>query len=281
MIGVWHIRASQFDSAGKATGQLRGIRLMTMTNKICEGCGAQALTEAAKFCPGCGTKLPIADTPGRSVLTARPPVSAREPNIIHYRLSQWSKWLTVALGLCAFACAAIGLTALQIASIANDFSPASVRQFDQLVSQMETAYGGFALAGMASLALLACWSWRVTKNAHSLGSPKRSPGWAAGSWFCPFANFYVPYANLKEVWEITETAAPDASTKEPPLLLGFAGYWGLALLAYFVSEPTSLSEVSSQLNLAAVVCFGQAASLIFIIISVRAISARQDNLSAV
>lgn len=255
---------------------------MNSKGRFCEDCGGQAVSETAKFCPKCGVALPAVPRAPERETPPTPSSKALNPNLSAYQLSGWSKWLTIAVGLWSFAAFAVGATALQIASLVNDPSVSSYRRFPQLISQSETASGGYALAAIASLVLLACWSWRVTKNAHNWGSPKRSPGWAAGSWFCPIANFWVPYANLKEVWEITETAAPDASTKEPPLLLGFAGYWGSVIIGAFLQEePSSLSQVSNQLNLAGLAAFGQAVSLIFIIISIRAISARQDNVSAV
>lgn len=254
---------------------------MNLREKFCEACGTKTFTETAKFCSKCGTELPLFDEETEIVSTLQTAQYENERFASFYPLSRWRKALTAALSLFAFALVAVGATSLQIASLGNDFSLTSLRHFDQLISQLETALGGVVLAGIASIVVLAGWSWIVTKNAHSIGKPERSPGWAALSWFCPLANIFVPYANLKEVWEISENAAPNPSTKEPPLLLSFAGFWGLTFLSSFVrEEPTSLVEVSSQLNLAAILCFGQAATVVLLIKSVWAITARQESLPA-
>ena len=83
------------------------------------------------------------------------------------------------------------------------------------------------------------WLHRVAKNLPALGNAKSrieyTPGWAVGSFFIPFANLFMPYKGVKEVWEKSDPAvrteedfmfAPPSSA--PSLLVG----WWLTWLAH-------------------------------------------------
>lgn len=87
------------------------------------------------------------------------------------------------------------------------------------------------------------WLHRVVKNVPALGNAKSkveySPGWAVGSFFIPFANLYMPYKAVREVWDKSDPAikseddimfTPPASA---PLLLG---WWLTWLAATFLSR---------------------------------------------
>lgn len=93
------------------------------------------------------------------------------------------------------------------------------------------------------------WLYRVSKNVPALGNAKSrveySPGWAVGSFFIPFANFYMPYKAVREVWDKSDPAikteddimfTPSGSA---PHLLG----WWLTWLA-----ATVLSRISWRLE---------------------------------
>ena len=45
------------------------------------------------------------------------------------------------------------------------------------------------------------WFYRANKNLHTAGlkSLEYTPGWAVGWFFIPFANFYYPYAVMREI----------------------------------------------------------------------------------
>jgi len=259
---------------------------MRITNRFCEGCGAQTLTETAKFCPRCGISL--SDASADRVLQSDkgqdslPRVSPSGSHTNAYPLSGWAKWLTAILGIYAFAALALAAMMQSLSSDIGDRGAKSRAQFEQLLSNLEGATKGYTLGAIAGAILLACWSWRVATNAHIWGSPKRSPGWTAGSWFCPVANFFVPYASLKDAWDATPQVETGSAIKEPPLLLAFIGFWGSKLFyAMQGEEPTTLSEMSNQMNLLAIAFLVEAVSAILMIKSVRAISARQDNFSGI
>lgn len=49
------------------------------------------------------------------------------------------------------------------------------------------------------------WFYRASRNAHSLASGlETSPPWAVGWFFVPFANFWMPYKSLSQVWRASE-----------------------------------------------------------------------------
>ncbi len=79
------------------------------------------------------------------------------------------------------------------------------------------------------------WLYRATKNVPALGNPhsrvEYTPGWAVGSFFIPFANLYMPYKAVREVWGKSDPAikseedlmfTPAAST---PLVLVWWVSW--------------------------------------------------------
>ncbi len=260
---------------------------MTNANKICEGCGARALTETAKFCPRCGTSLPgvsaqqFLQSAGTGSSDSRVPGSPPICDGRVYLLSRWAKWLTVVLGIYAFAALALAAIMQSLSEIA-DRGARSRAQFEQMLPNLEGATNGYHLGAIASLVLLAGWSWRVAANAQNWGPPKRSPTWTAASWFCPFANLFVPYASLKDAWGITARMDSGSASKDPPLLAAFICFWGSKFFYVVVgNEPTTLSELSAQMNLLAIAFLVEGISLILMIKSVRAISAHQDTDNAV
>jgi hypothetical protein len=64
---------------------------------------------------------------------------------------------------------------------------------------------------------------RVRSVKRSVGA---SPGWAVGSWFVPFANFYVPFRTVRELWRKSHT----------PVAFRVPGYFGLWWAAWLVSS---------------------------------------------
>src|SRR4051812_36172180 len=60
----------------------------------------------------------------------------------------------------------------------------------------------YFVAGIAFIV----WFYRIHKNAIALGAQgfTSAPGWAAGGWFVPVANLYVPYQMVSETWKATD-----------------------------------------------------------------------------
>lgn len=81
------------------------------------------------------------------------------------------------------------------------------------------------------------WLHRAARNLPALGNPKSkieyTPGWAVGGFFIPFANLYMPYKAVKEVWEKSDPAAASPgddlmfaqSASPPPWMLGWWVTW--------------------------------------------------------
>ncbi|MCX5408994.1 DUF4328 domain-containing protein [Streptomyces sp. NBC_00335] len=77
-----------------------------------------------------------------------------------------------------------------------------------------------ALAGLVEIPLLittavlfVSWFHRVHHNALILGrdAVTRSPAWAIGGWFVPFAFLRIPYKMAKEIWAASLLRGPDGA----------------------------------------------------------------------
>jgi len=73
-----------------------------------------------------------------------------------------------------------------------------------------TGLGGLGFLVLVPIIVLFClFMARANRNARAFGSPmSNTPGWAAGWFFIPFANWWKPYAAMKEIWQGSD---PDPS----------------------------------------------------------------------
>jgi hypothetical protein len=112
------------------------------------------------------------------------------------------------------AAAAVALVALAMAGSVLFFFGESL----DLVAAVATAPGSgvevagavivligeiFFLAGLVGSAIaVPMWMHRVFRNLPALGEQgmRWSPAWAAGAWFIPILNFYVPYQVMRILW---------------------------------------------------------------------------------
>jgi hypothetical protein len=107
--------------------------------------------------------------------------------------------------------------------------------------------GGLATIVVALFAAVAycVWLYAAAKNTRSLGEGflQASPGWCVGSFFVPFANLYLPYRAVREIFEASDPArfGAGASPKRP-------GEWILRLWwgAWIVANI--LGNVSMRLD---------------------------------
>jgi hypothetical protein len=78
------------------------------------------------------------------------------------------------------------------------------------------------LGGAIAFAL---WMQRCYRNLPALGEqdPHWSPGWAAGAWFVPVGNLFIPYLIARELWR----ASGPRDSGQHPLI----GCWWMGLLA--------------------------------------------------
>ena len=64
---------------------------------------------------------------------------------------------------------------------------------------------GFGLIRVVAFISFILWMRRAYVNLHqSKTSLLHTEGWAAGGWFVPILNFYIPYQILNEVWTKTQ-----------------------------------------------------------------------------
>ena len=62
------------------------------------------------------------------------------------------------------------------------------------------AAGGIStLLALAVLIVLSIWSLRTARHAKATGATNVSPGLSCGGWYIPFANFIVPFVQLRRV----------------------------------------------------------------------------------
>lgn len=84
------------------------------------------------------------------------------------------------------------------------------------------------------------WIYRAYKNLRALNPANRldnSPGWAVGSFFIPFANLFIPYRVVKEIWQKSWPADEALlSAPSPPTTFGL--WWTFWLLASFAGNVT-------------------------------------------
>jgi hypothetical protein len=108
--------------------------------------------------------------------------------------------------------------------------------------QLLVALGRLAVF-LALAVAFSVWLYRVCKNLPALGNPKsrveHSPGWAVGSFFVPFANLFVPYRAVREVWQKSDPGvraeedfmfAPSSSSSLLP------AWWGAWLVSNILSN---------------------------------------------
>jgi hypothetical protein len=92
------------------------------------------------------------------------------------------------------------------------------------------------LVYLALIVAFLVWLHRVAKNVPALGNAKSrieyTPGWAVGSFFIPFANLYMPYRGVKEIWVKSDPAVRTeedfmfaSPSSAPTLLLGWWLMW--------------------------------------------------------
>lgn len=107
----------------------------------------------------------------------------------------------------------------------------------------------FISALLYELALLGCviavpiWAHRAYRNLPALGASglRYSPRWAAGSWFVPIVNFFLPCLVVGEAWRASDPAER-GNTRESRALQPFPrlilAWWLLFIFSGLVSNVT-------------------------------------------
>jgi hypothetical protein len=105
----------------------------------------------------------------------------------------------------------------------------------------------FVPALLYELAVVGCviavpiWAQRAYRNLPALGARglRYSPRWAAGSWFVPILNFFLPCLVVGEAWRASDPAERE-NTRESRALQPFPGlvlaWWLLFIVSGLVSN---------------------------------------------
>ena len=102
---------------------------------------------------------------------------------------------------------------------------------------------GLVSAGVyiATAVIFLMWLYRACSNLPAFGAQKRfigySPGWAVGYFFLPFANLFMPYQAIKELWQKSQPPSEEAlfsSSLSPPGV--FPLWWGFWLACNFAGN---------------------------------------------
>ena len=85
------------------------------------------------------------------------------------------------------------------------------------------------------------WIYFANLNSLAFGAHtlSHSAAWAVGSWFVPFANLFVPYRALREIWQVSLDPANWRRQRVPPLL----GWWWAMWVTHSILGNVSLRLV--------------------------------------
>jgi Domain of unknown function (DUF4328) len=119
---------------------------------------------------------------------------------------------------------------------------------------------------------------RAHRNASQLGSAERrfSSGWAIGSWFVPFLNFWRPKQVVDDVWRGSDPEG-SRSTELIPV------WWGLFIAAGIVGNiasripSTTLDDLRIQNTVDLVALVLSVGAAIAAVMVVRRITDRQER----
>jgi len=119
----------------------------------------------------------------------------------------------------------------------------------------------WALVDLATSIPFAMWCHRVYRNLPALGAQgvRQSPAWAAGWWFIPFANLWMPLQTLLEASQASEARTP-AGAASPPVLMGV--WWGAWLISWILINVWARMPVSTEGQVVAAAEFGQLVVLV-------------------
>ena len=80
-----------------------------------------------------------------------------------------------------------------------------------------------------------CWVYRANANARRLGAAgmEFTPGWSVGWYFVPFANLWMPYQAMKEIWR---ASANPADWQNHPRGLILPWWWFFFLVSGVAGE---------------------------------------------
>ena len=197
-------------------------------------------------------------------------------------------WLTALLaGMFALSVASIVVTLAEIDLLQRAVDGEFVTVEEALASDDRVALVAMLyLVGLVVTAVVWCtWQHRAQKNLVQGGvrGLRFTPGWAAGWWFVPFANLWMPFSAMRELWKASDPSADDdalMALRTWPVL----GLWWAAWLAGNILAPNLFALANDDATLEEIIradrfsiasdAFTAIAALLAIAV-VRSIGARQ------
>ncbi len=131
------------------------------------------------------------------------------------------------------------------ASLLQDFKNGNYSSQEDAVAAGEASDMRQGLIGIVEIAILIAsgililkWIHRANSNARQLGAMgmEFTPGWSIGWYFIPFANLWMPYQAMKEIWKASSNPKDWKSLEAPSLL----GWWWLVWIVCSVLGNVSL-----------------------------------------
>ena len=140
---------------------------------------------------------------------------------------------------------------------------------------------------LTTVVFFVMWLYRAYSNLRAF-DPSRpldhSPGWAAGSFFIPFANLIIPYRAVRETWQ--KSGPPDealiAEPKPPAYFPVWWLFWILASIAGNIAMRASFNGSVDQTTVTMTSITASALSIVaafFAYMVVNAIDKRQEETS--
>lgn len=172
------------------------------------------------------------------------------------RLASFATWAVIATS-----------AALMLIELGQGFGVIDVEYMsDTMALVFVVVGGGFTLAFLVSVILVAMWIHRGHRNLHEYGLDglEFTPGWAVGWYFIPFANLVKPFQAMRELWNASTGAGESFSSDAPGFMNAWWGTWLLGNIISNISSSMADSFDASTLQLSAML---GAASGAFTIVS--------------
>ncbi|GGQ49624.1 hypothetical protein GCM10010267_10190 [Streptomyces griseorubens] len=98
---------------------------------------------------------------------------------------------------------------------------------NQAVAAVSMTTAMYTLGQLGTATLFIIWLHRVRRNAEVFAPDvqRRTPGWAIGGWFIPFANLFIPYGIAKDVLRASQPDPYASELRHQGLLNAWWGMW--------------------------------------------------------
>jgi len=102
-----------------------------------------------------------------------------------------------------------------------------------------------SVPGTALVILFLRWTYLANLNARTLGAEgmRFSPGWSVGWHFIPFANLWMPYRAMQEIWQASSAPHHWQGAKTPAIL---PWWWALRVAVILLNIPLAIVTFRSS-----------------------------------